>query len=119
MLFTYPAILHKEADGYWAEFLDLEGCVTQGDTLAEVIYNCQDALNGYIYTCLKHELVIPEPTEIISEERITYVQTDVDLMRDSKCVKKTLTIPEWLNKRAESKGVNFSKVLQEALVALL
>ena len=119
MLFTYPAILHEEDGKYWAEFPDLEGCVTQGDSLSEVIYNCQDALNGYIYVCLQHELEIPGPSEIVSAEKITYVQTDVDLMRDSKCVKKTLTIPEWLNRRAESKGINFSKVLQEALVALL
>lgn len=34
-----------------------------------------------------------------------------------KSVKKTLTIPEWLNKRAEKVGINFSQALQEILLS--
>ena len=47
----------------------------------------------------------------------TLIQSDVDLAKNTKSVKKTLTIPAWLNQRALDKGINFSKVLQEALVA--
>ncbi len=37
-------------------------------------------------------------------------------MYNNKAVKKTLTIPEWLNEAAASMGLNFSQVLQEALL---
>lgn len=46
----------------------------------------------------------------------TLVQTDIDLAKNSKSVKKTLTIPAWLNDRALAKGINFSQLLQETLV---
>lgn len=44
------------------------------------------------------------------------MQTDIDLAKNSKSIKKTLTIPAWLNERALEKGINFSQLLQEALV---
>ena len=37
----------------------------------------------------------------------------------SKAVRKNLTIPAWLNTRAEAKNINFSQVLQEALEKLV
>ena len=54
----------------------------------------------------------------ITEDRYpTLIRIDVDLAKNTRSVKKGLTIPEWLNDRALSKGVNFSRVLQEALLA--
>ena len=44
------------------------------------------------------------------------IRIDIDLAKNTRSIKKTLTIPEWLNERALSKGINFSKVLQEALL---
>ena len=38
-------------------------------------------------------------------------------LHNNKAVKKTLTIPEWLNEEAMALGVNFSQVLQEALLS--
>lgn len=44
------------------------------------------------------------------------VSCDINQYKDTKAVKKTLTIPSWLNDRAMSMGLNFSQVLQEALL---
>lgn len=121
MLFVYPAVIHPEEGGFWAEFPDLEGCFTQGDTLNEVLYNCKESLEPYILARLENDEKLPNASEINlleadSESIKTLVQVDVDLNRSNQSVKKTLTIPKWLNDRALAKGINFSQLLQEALV---
>lgn len=121
MLFVYPAVIHPEEGGFWAEFPDLEGCFTQGDTLNEVLYNCKESLEPYILARLENDEKLPNASEINlleadSESIKTLVQVDVDLNRSNQSVKKTLTIPKWLNDRALAKGINFSQLLQESLV---
>ena len=70
-----------------------------------------------------------DPTQIASELEFEFKQSFVTLVsvdveeyaktHFNKAIKKTLTIPEWLNKEAMSKKINFSQVLQEALIAKL
>ena len=121
MLFTYVAIIHNDKDGQWLEFPDFPGCLAQGDTLDELLCDAKGALECYILGELKDGNDLPSATSIAAfkNHQTTYIQADVDLARDTKYIRKNCTIPEWLNKRAEAKGINFSKVLQEALVALL
>lgn len=122
MLFTYPAIYHNESDAYWVEFPDLEGCQTFGGTLNETAENASEALSGYLLTLLEENAPIPSPSDIrslqIPEDGFTsLVSCDIDQYKDTKAVKKTLTIPAWLNDRANAMGINFSKVLQDALLS--
>lgn len=122
MLFTYPAIYHSEGSTYWVEFPDLEGCQTFGDTLNETAENASEALSGYLLTLLEENAPIPSPSDIrslqIPEDGFTsLVSCDIDQYKDTKAVKKTLTIPAWLNDRANAMGINFSKVLQDALLS--
>lgn len=122
MLFIYPAIFHKENDTYWVEFPDLDGCQTYGKTLNETMAYAQETLAGYILTILEDNQQIPEPSDIsyISHDHdsfITLVTCDINQYKDTKAIKKTLTIPAWLNERAVSMGINFSQVLQEALLS--
>ena len=122
MLFTYPAIYHNESGAYWVEFPDLEGCQTFGDTLNETAENASEALSGYLLTLLEENAPIPSPSDIrnlqIPEDGFTsLVSCDIDQYKDTKAVKKTLTIPAWLNDRANAMGINFSKVLQDALLS--
>ena len=75
----------------------------------------------YILGALEDGESLPTPTSIrnlpcTDTAYPTLVQTDIDLAKNSKSVKKTLTIPAWLNDRALAKGINFSQLLQEALV---
>ena len=121
MLFIYPAIFHKENDSYWVEFPDLEGCHTFGDTLTETMESAQEALSGYLLTTLEENKQLAKPCDLSSiqcdeNSFSTLVTCDINQYKDTKAVKKTLTIPSWLNERAMSMGINFSQVLQEALL---
>ena len=121
MKFIYPAIIHDDSDGFWAEFPDLEYTSSTGATLTELITNAQEAIELYILGALEYGQSLPTPTSVrnlpcTDSSYPTLVQTDIDLGKNSKSIKKTLTIPAWLNERALEKGVNFSQLLQEALV---
>lgn len=121
MLFVYPAVFHKEENAYWVEFPDLEGCQTYGGTLNETMAFAQEALAGYLLALLEEsrELVPPSDLSSVSHDGdsfVTLVTCDVNQYRDTRAIKKTLTIPAWLNERAVSMGINFSQVLQEALM---
>lgn len=121
MLFVYPAIFHKEKDTYWVEFPDLEGCHTYGESLNEAMEAAQEALAGYLLTFLEQKKEIASPSDISTihtdDGFTSLVSCDVNQYKDTKAVKKTLTIPSWLNDRAISMGINFSQVLQEALLS--
>lgn len=122
MQFIYPALFHYEDGGYWAEFPDLSGCFTQGDTVQEVLNNAQESLELYLEATIDNDLNLPKPSQIenippINDGFISYVSVNVNLSQQSKSVKKTLTIPAWLNERALKQNINFSQVLQEALLS--
>ncbi len=121
MLFVYPAIFHREEDAYWVEFPDLEGCHTFGSTLTETMEAAQEALAGYLITLLEQNRKIVSPSDIVDyhvdDGFASLVSCDINQYRDTKAVKKTLTIPSWLNDRAMAMGINFSQVLQEALLS--
>ena len=80
----------------------------------------QEALAGYLLSLLEEGETIVAPSDISSyhpEDGFTsFVSCDINQYKDTKAVKKTLTIPAWLNDRAVSMGLNFSKILQEALI---
>jgi predicted RNase H-like HicB family nuclease len=121
---VYPALFHPEDEGYSVSFPDLPGCITEGDDLAEAIDMAQEALGVFLAYMLDNEREIPEPSPIAGLDPedgfLSYVSADVNKYRQNgKSVKKTLTIPEWLNIKAEKAGVNFSKALQNALEATL
>lgn len=121
MKFIYPAIIHDDSDRLWAEFPDLEYTSSTGSTLTELITNAQEAMELYILGALEDGQSLPSASSVrnlpITENTYpTLVQTDIDLGKNSKSIKKTLTIPAWLNERALEKGINFSQLLQEALV---
>lgn len=121
MLFVYPAIFHKEEDSYWVEFPDLEGCYTCGGSINETMEAAQEALAAYLLTLLEQKKEIAAPSDIsdilVKDGFSSLVSCDINQYKDTKAVKKTLTIPSWLNDRAVSMGVNFSQVLQEALLS--
>ena len=122
MLAIYPAIFHREDEVYWVEFPDLEGCQTSGDTLQKTMALAQEALGLYIVSLEESNISHPTATDIkkiaVPEDGfVTLVTCIIDnYRRKTKAVKKTLTIPEWLNEEAEKKHINFSSVLQEALL---
>lgn len=116
---VYPAIIHEE-EGYWVEFPDLSGCFTNGSTLEETMEMAQEALGLYLVSLIEHEQEIPNPSNIADiqaeDGQTTYISTNVDAYRrDTRAVKKMLSIPAWLAKEAEANNISLSKVLQDAL----
>lgn len=123
MLIFYPAVFHEEDGSVWAEFPDLEGCQTYGDTIEECVKEANEALGLYAESLIERGMKLPRPTKIrdinIDDENSFVMAVYCDLnnyMKDSKAVKKTLTIPQWLNDRAVKSNINFSETLQNALI---
>lgn len=121
----YPAIFHTaEEEGFWITFPDLPECMTQGNNMQESYEMAVDAL-GLALTSREQEKQ-PLPTasdinEISVKENEYCVIVEFDMLaykkrNNSKAVKKTLSIPEWLNEEALALWINFSQVLQEALL---
>ncbi|MBQ9997322.1 MAG: type II toxin-antitoxin system HicB family antitoxin [Clostridia bacterium] len=122
MKVVYPAVLHREDGAYWIEFPDLEGCQSFGDTLMEIMDNAKEALTGYCLTLIEEQRKLPAASDLDTiemEDGDGIVVIEANLKDATKSVKKTLTIPAWLNAAAESRNINFSETLQNALVALI
>lgn len=125
MKYAYPAIFtfDKEENCYYVNFPDIKNCFTDGKDLPEAIEMGADALSLMLCQMEDDEAEIPAPTNIKaiktkSNETVSLVFADTTEYRriiDNKAVKKTLSIPSWLNVMAEKRGVNFSAVLQTAL----
>lgn len=126
MKYAYPAIFTPaEEGGYDVKVPDLPGCRTCGDDLADAIFMAEDAVAMWLWAAENKNEPIPAATAlppVESPQFINYVYADTDAYRkknDARAVKKTLSIPSWLNTMAEEAGVNFSQILQEALKARL
>lgn len=123
--YVYPAIFSPEKEGgYSVYFPDLEGCYTCGDDLQDALFMANDVLAFVLYDYEKDGTKIPAPSKAEDVKRedgefVNYVACDTleyARMHDNKAVKKTLTIPQWLNDAALKADINFSQVLQEALM---
>ena len=123
--YCYPAVFTLEEQGVFSiVFPDLEGCYTCGDDLTDGIMMAEDVLAFTLYDYERENREIPAsalPEDMPIEEGqfINYIACDTLVYRkrhNNKAVKKTLTIPEWLNESAMAMGLNFSQVLQEALI---
>ena len=124
----YPAVFQKEDDGrYFVFFPDIEGCNTQGNNINDAYEMAFDALGLTLSYLEDNKLPIPEPSQpenLDIDESQVVVIVQFDMMEylkkhESKAVKKTLSIPSWLNEAAIEQNVNFSQVLQEALMNIL
>lgn len=119
--YVYPAVFTKEEKGYSVIFHDLEGCYTCGDTLEEALYMAEDVLAFTLYDYEKEGKTIPEPSnsfDLKDGDFVNYIRCDTEeyhRRNNNRAVKKTLSIPEWLNEKAVAEGLNFSQVLQNAL----
>lgn len=121
--FLYPAKIIKNPDNsYTIDLIDLVGCTTEGENLVEALENAQEAIGLFLEDLNENDYptaTIPfNHIKLNKNEFITLIEFDIDEYRkkyDSKAIKKTLTIPNWLNTKAEEKELNFSQILQAAL----
>lgn len=123
----YPAIFHKaEEGGFWVSFPDLPECLTDGDNMEQAYEMAVDALGLSLTSRISEMQTIPEPSQpdliVVDEGFLVVVEFDMLAYKkrtNNKSVKKTLSIPQWLNEEAIAKGINFSQALQEILITKL
>ena len=137
MLSMYPACFYKEEDGYSVIFPDLNYLATQGDSLEDAMEMAIECLAAYLHSCKTDGEAVPAPSNLtdinpvdvskevspdepVGESFVNMVSVDVEAYAKAhfeKSVRKTLTIPAWLNAAALEQGINFSQTLQEALLS--
>jgi predicted RNase H-like HicB family nuclease len=121
--YIYPAIFSYADDGISVEFPDLPGCFTCGDTEEEAYKMAKEAMALHLYGLEQENENIPLPSKITdiqtkNNEVVAFVEVWMPPFRhemENKAVKKTLTIPKWLDDLAKEHNVNYSQILQEAL----
>lgn len=129
MKLIYPAIFTPciEKEGYTVVVPDLPGCVTEGNSLAEAIDMGVDAASGWILGELEDGNDFPKPSahgDIKPEDEGSFVNLlvlDIDAYAEkygNKAVRRNVSIPAWLNTYGEKHNVNFSRVLQDALLEM-
>ena len=120
----YPAIFHKaEEGGFWVTFPDIPECMTQGDNMDQAYEMAVDALGLSLSSMEEMGEKIPEASSLeriqVEDGILVIVEFNMAEYRrknSSKAVKKTLSIPEWLNEAAIRENINFSQLLQESLM---
>lgn len=121
----YPVIFHPESEdgGYSVSVPDIEGCFSQGEDMNEAVAMVQDAMGLMLEEYFDTGRPLPSASapnafDLAPGDFVTMVEFDELAYRkrhEREAVKKTLTIPGWLNHMAEEQGINFSRVLQKAL----
>ena len=122
MEYVYPAIFHKnEGESYTVIYPDLPGCISEGKNLGNALYMAQSALKQWIGYLTDKKLEIPpasalEDIKTSADELINLICAEV---KDSKAVKRTVSIPKWMDEKAIQSGLSLSRVLQDALAERL
>lgn len=126
--YHFIAILEYSENGtVGVYFPDLPGCVSAADTTEKAIENAKEALSLHLFGMEEDGEEIPKPSELTKirfdkGEIPTMIEVFMKPFREkmhSRYVKKTLSIPNWLNTAAEAQHINFSAVLQSALMEQL
>jgi predicted RNase H-like HicB family nuclease len=124
--YIYPACFYLEDNGQYSVIFPDFGGATYGNDLHDAMDMAEDYLGGTIVDYLDDKEQLPTPSDIATIKADEYphgfvslVSVDADAYRSQKSVKKTLTIPAWLDKEATARHINFSAVLQQALKEIL
>lgn len=122
-MYLYYAIFSPENGAYNVSFPDLTGCLTFGSDMQEALYMAKDALEGYLIVLEDDKDGIPvasEPQniELDKGDLLIPIEANTNLARmkeESQLIKKTLTIPKYLDTLARQNKINFSSLLTESL----
>ena len=118
MDYVYPAVFHGNDDGsYTITYPDLPGCVSEGKSLENALYMAQAALTQWIEYLGEKNQVIPEASKIggiqaTDGDFVNLVRVEI---KDDRAVRRTVSIPKWMDERVSESGLSLSRVLQDAL----
>lgn len=116
--YVYPAIFHTNEDNtYTILFPDLPGCISEGKSLVDAMKMAENALTQWIEYLNDAKEEIPTPSnlksiELENNEFASLIHAEV---KDNRAVKRTVSIPKWMDDQVAEAGLSLSKVLQEAL----
>lgn len=127
MIYTYTAVISEDNGIFYAKVPDVDGCITTGKSLSEAINLITDALNLCLVVLEDEDIVPAAPTAQVdipheTNDILTIVQADTIKYRsqtDTKAVRKNVSLPAWMSVLADKRGINCSKVLQDALLTVL
>lgn len=127
MIYTYTAVISEDNGIFYAKVPDIDGCITTGKSLSEAINLITDALNLCLVVLEDEDVVPAAPTAQVdipheTNDILTIIQADTIKYRsqtDTKAVRKNVSLPAWMSVLADKRGINCSKVLQDALLTVL
>lgn len=116
--YVYPAVFHSNEDGsYTITYPDLAGCISEGKTLANAMYMAQAALTQWIEYLTDQKLEVPsasalDTVAVANGEFANLIRADV---KDNRAIRRTVSIPKWMDDKVTEAGLSLSRVLQDAL----
>ncbi len=121
--YIFPSIIKVVEDSYEISFPDINNCFTFGDSLEDALDSARDVLELCLYDMEQDNIPIPEPSRIEDiklgkNESIAWINVWMVPVRDkmeNRSVKKTVTIPKWINDIGIENNLNFSQILQSAI----
>ena len=125
--YIFPAVFDYADDGITIDFPDLPGCMPCAFSTEEAMHNAREAMGLHLYNMEDDGDEIPEPSDILSithdaNQAVVLIDVSMPPVRErirNKSMNKMCTIPAWLLAEAQSEGINFSRTLQEGLMAKL
>lgn len=119
----YYAMFDFADNGINVVFPDLNNAATFGENMHEALYMAKDLLAGWLIDAEDEKQAFPSPTDhrslsVAAGNLLIPIEVDLSFYRkkfESKPIKKTLTIPKYLNDLGNEAGINFSATLTEAL----
>ncbi len=116
--YVYPALFHSNEDGtFTITYPDLPGCISEGTSLGNAMYMAQSALTQWLEYLTEKKQEIPTASTLkdISTtpgEFANLIRVD---LKDGRAVKRTVSIPKWMDDKVTETGLSLSRVLQDAL----
>lgn len=116
--YIYPAVFHPNDDGsYTITFPDVPGCISEGKSLDNALYMAQDALSTWMEYAMDSGMEVspasrPQDISLDATEFTSLIRAE---LKDSRAVRRTVSLPKWMDDKVSETGLSLSKVLQDAL----
>jgi len=118
MDYIYPALFHANDDGsYTITYPDLPGCISEGKSLSNAIFMAQSALTQWLEYLSANGRDLPSASEsktikTSGNEFVNFIRAEI---KDDRAVRRTVSIPKWMDDKVSESGLSLSRILQDAL----